>query len=115
MAVITQTSLQGSGSRASTVTVLSASDTLTFQKGQRQVLVLHNATAGPLTPNLVGDNATTVPVQGYGSLDVSAGYTCPSIAAGETVVIPLDSISAYLSGTVVTVTGGDAMEAQLLG
>lgn len=115
MAVITQTSLQGTGSRAATVTTLTSSDTLTFQKGRSQVLVLNNVTAGALTPNLVGSAATTVPVSGYGEIDVSAGYTTDSIAAGDQVAIPLDSISAFLNGGEVTVTGADAMEAILLG
>ena len=111
MAVITATKMTGSGSRAITVTTLGASDTLTYEKGA--VLYLNNVTAGALTPNIDGDGATTVTVAGLGSVDVSGGYTFPSIADGATVAIPLDTISAYLKGT-VTVTGGDGIEASLL-
>lgn len=112
MAVITATSLTGSGSRAATVTTLGASDTFTYAAGQ--ILVINNVTAGAITPNLVGDAATAQACPGVGSIDVSGGYTTDSIAIGESAAIPLKSISAYLTGTEVTVTGGDGAEVYLL-
>ena len=114
MAVLTKTTTQGVGARTATVTVASASDTFAFSKGTSQILILNNITAGALTPNLVGSAATDVGVPGYGTLDVSGGYTTPSVAAGAQVVIPLDSISSFLTGE-VTVTGADGMEVVLLG
>lgn len=111
MATVTATSLSGSGSRAVTVTTLTASDTFTYVPGS--ILVLNNGTAGALTPNIDGDGATTVPVRGVGSVDVSTGYDVPSIGAGATVAIPLDSIAQYLKGT-IALTGGSGIEAQLL-
>lgn len=111
MATITATSLSGSGSRSVTVTTLGASDTFTYVPGS--TLILNNATAGALTPNIDGDGGTTVPVRGVGSVDVSAGYDVPSIAAGASVAIPLDTIAKYLQGT-IAVTGGSGIEAQLL-
>jgi H+/Cl- antiporter ClcA len=115
MAVITETLLTGTGAREVIETTLGASDTLTFKSGSNQVLTIRNDTAGAITPNIVGDSATTVSVSGYGSVDVSGGYTTPSIAVGETFGIPLDSIRKYLSGDVVTVTGGDGAIATLTG
>lgn len=112
MAVIAQTLLTGTGARALTVTTLGASDTLVYKAGARQVLVLDNVTAGALTPKLDGDGGTTVQVAGVGAVDVSAGYTTPSIAAGARFAIPLDTISAFLQG-VVTVTGGSGIKATL--
>lgn len=114
MAVITATDMTGTGDRAVTVTTLGASDTLTFSASKEPVLVLNNVTGGPLTPNLLGDAATTVTCSGVGSVDVSGGFTTASIAAGDSAAIPLVSIRSYLSGTTVTVTGGDGIEAQLL-
>lgn len=111
MAVITATSMTGSGSRALAVTTLGSSDTLTYTKGA--ILILDNVTAGALTPLLDGADGTTVQVAGIGSVSVAAGYTVPSIAAGARAVIPLDTISAYLQG-VVTVTGGSGIKASLL-
>lgn len=111
MATITPTSMTGSGDRAVNVTTLTASDTFTYVPGS--VLILNNGTAGALTPNIDGDGGTTVPVRGVGSVDVSSGYTTSSIAAGDSVAIPLDTIAEYLEGT-IAVTGGSGIEAQLL-
>ncbi len=113
MAEIAKTSVTGSGQKAVTVTTLGASDTLDFKKNVNSTLILNNVTAGALTPLIVGADATTFPAAGLGNVDVSGGYQMTSIAAGETVALPLDSISGYLKG-VITVTGGDAIEAQLL-
>ena len=111
MAEITITPLSGSGSRAATVTTLGASDTFSYQDGL--ILVINNLTAGAITPNLLGDAVTDVPVAGVGSVDTSGGYTAASIGAGESAAIPLDTVSKYLTGT-VTVTAGDGAEVYLL-
>jgi hypothetical protein len=113
MAVIAATSLGGSGQRAVTVTTLGASDTLVYDESKNQTLVLNNVSGGALTPLIDGDGGTTYPCAGIGNIDVSAGLTLTSVGIGATVAIPLNSIKAYLSG-VVTITGGDAMEAQIL-
>lgn len=113
MATIVATSMQGAGKRAVTMTTMTASDTLTYKAGQGQILILRNGTAGALTPIIDGAGATTVPVQGIGSVDVSTGYSVGSIAAGAQVAIPLDTISAYLVG-VITITGGTGLSASLL-
>jgi len=111
MAEITITPLSGSGSRAATVTTLGASDTFSYQDGL--ILVINNVTAGAITPNLLGDAVTDVPVAGVGSVDTSGGYTTASIGVGESAVIPLDTVSKYLTGA-VTVTAGDGAEVYLL-
>ena len=113
MAVIAATSMQGSGSRAVTVTTLGASDTFVFNPIRKPVLVLNNITGGALTPNIDGAGGTTIGCVGVGDVDVSSGITFASIAAGDSVAVPLLSISAYLLG-VVTLTGGDGIEAQIL-
>lgn len=113
MAEIATTSMLGLGARAVAITTLGASDTLPYDRSKSPILILNNTTAGALTPKLDGDGGSTVPVDGIGDVDVSAGLTLASIAAGDSVAIPLNSISGYLAG-VVTVTGGDAIEAQLL-
>lgn len=111
MATIARTTLQGSGVRAVTTTTLTASDTLVYGGvGSREVLELRNGTAGALTVTIDGADGTTVPVAGLGSVSVAAGYSTGSIAAGDTVAIPLDSISEYLRG-VVAVTGGTGITA----
>lgn len=113
MPVIAATSMQGAGKRAVTVTTMTASDTLTYKSGQGQILILRNGTAGPLTPIIDGAGSTTYPVQGVGSIDVSAGYSVGAIAAGAQVAIPLDTIRAYLVG-VIAITGGTGLSASLL-
>lgn len=112
MAAITATSIKPLGEVAVSELTLGASDTLTYNRGA--ILTLRNATAGALTPTIDGDGGTTlgVPQPGLGIVDVSAGYTFSSIAAGDVVAVRLDSIKAYLAGT-ITITGGDAMIATL--
>lgn len=113
MATITATDMTGSGDRVVTFTTMTASDTLTFNANREPVLVLDNVTAGALTVTIDGDGATTVPVAGVGSVDVSAGYITSSIAAGARVAIPLNTIAKYLPG-IIAVTGGSGIEAALL-
>lgn len=114
MPSITATSLQGVGQRASTRTTLGASgNTLTYRQGAGDILVLHNPTAGALSPVIVGNGATTVDVAGLGVVTVSGGYAVGSIAAGAQVLIPLDSIANYLRGT-IDITGGSGLVASLL-
>lgn len=113
MANIVATSMQGAAARAVTRTTMTNSDTLTYNAGRNALLVLDNTTSGALTVVIDGSGGTTVPVAGIGSVDVSAGYSTGSIAAGAIVAIPLDSISAYLQG-VIAITGGVGIKASLL-
>jgi len=114
MAVIAHTTLTGSGERDATITTLGASDTFVYTAGKNQVLMLNNVTVGALTPLIDGAGGTTVAVAGIGDVSVAGGYQLASVAAGDYVLIPLDSINKYLQGT-ITLTGGDAMEATILG
>ena len=113
MAVITATQITGSGSRVVAETTLGASDTLVYNPSRRAILELRNPTAGALVPNIKGAAGTTLSFPGLPSVSVTAGYTFPSIAAGASVAVPLDTISAYLQG-VVTVTLGTGLVARLL-
>jgi hypothetical protein len=104
MAVIAQTSIAGSGSRAATETTLTETNSIAYVPGS--ILILRNDTGAGVTANIDGDGGTTVPVAGVGSVDVSGGYSTGSIAAGASVAIPLDTIAQYLKGTIaVTGTG----------
>lgn len=111
MAVIAPTSMQGSGARVVVETTLTASDTLAYNKGA--ILELRNPTAGALVPNIKGAAATTASLPGYGTVSLTSGYTFPSIAAGASYNLPLDSISEYLKGT-ITVTLGVGLVARLI-
>lgn len=113
MATIAKTSMQGPGRRAVTETTMTASDTFTYSAGAREILTMRNPTAGALSPVIDGNAGTTVPLAGVGNIDVSAGYAVGSIAAGAAVAVPLDSISAYLQGT-IAVTGGTGLVAAIL-
>jgi len=63
--------------------------------------------------NLDGDGATTVPVAGVGSIDISTGFAVGSMAAGAVVSINTDSIGAHLAGT-IAITGGTGLVAVLM-
>lgn len=113
MAVLSTTLLTTVGANSTTVNTLSASDTFVYRNSSNQVLVLRNGTAGPLTVNLLGSSASTVAVAGVGNVSVATGYSTGAIAAGATVTIALNTISAYLTGTSVTVSGGTGISATL--
>jgi hypothetical protein len=111
MPAITATALTGSGQRTMTKTTLNGTDSFVYSAGA--ILVLENSSGGPLSPTIVGADATTTAVKGYGDLDVSGGYAVGSIADGVTKVIPLDSIAAYLVG-VLSITSATGITASLL-
>lgn len=113
MPAITATSMQGSGARAVTSTTLNGTDSFVYRPGARAILELNNPTGAPISPTIDGDGGTTVPVAGVGAVSVASGYAVGSIAAGATVAIPLDTISAYLQGT-IAITSGSGLVAQLL-
>jgi len=114
MATITATSVKGGGVVTIAETTLTGTlDTFTYKSGINQTLVFRNATAGALTPVLDGAGATTVTVDGIGSIDVSAGFSIGSIAAGAVKSISTQSIYEYLKGT-IAITGGTGLVCTLL-
>ena len=112
MAVITQTSLNASGGITVTKTALGASDTLVYTAGTNQLLVLYNTTGSPVVVTIDGSGSTTISPEGYGGT--------VSVASGKAITVPsngveavrLDTIKAFLLGT-VAVTGGTGVDAVL--
>lgn len=113
MPLIAKTNMQGSGTKTVTETTLNGTDTLVYNASGREVLILRNPTGGAISPVIDGNGGTTVPVQGVGNVDVSAGFAVGSIPAGQARAIPLDTISAFLQGT-VSVNTGTGLVASLL-
>lgn len=113
MSTITATNMRASGAVAAAVSTLTSSDDFVYNSALRAVLILNNVTGGALSPVIDGDGASNVGVPGVGSVDISGGYTVPSIAAGDMVAIQLDSIKEYLAGT-IAITSGVGIEASLL-
>ncbi len=113
MATIVATSLGGSGQRTmSRTTLTGTADTFTYTKGA--ILVLENPTGGALSPTITGAGASSsIPVAGYGTVSAAGGYAVGSIASGAAKVIPLDSISAFLTGA-ISITSGTGLVAALL-
>ena len=105
MPLIAKTNLQGSGTKTVTETTLNGTDSLVYNASGREVLVLRNPTGGAISPVIDGNGGTTVPVAGVGNVDVSGGFAVGSIPAGQARAIPLDTISAYLQGTVAVNSG----------
>ena len=108
MANITQTSLRGNGPVTVTTTPCSGtSDTLVYAPNTMQVLEIRNTTGGSLDVVIDGAGATTISPPGYGgTVDISTGKTI-TVPANDTVLVNLDSISAYLQGS-IAITGGTA-------
>lgn len=116
MATINPTAMSGDTIvRTPVETTLTASDTLPFDASrQNGVLILRNGTAGALSPVITGNTAPSAyPVREAGTINLAAGLAVGSIPAGQSRVIPLDKMKAYLSGT-VTITGGTGLVATFL-
>lgn len=111
MPAIAATNVGGSGARVAAATTLDGTDSFVYSAGA--ILILRNPTAGSLSPVIDGDGASTVPVRGVGNVNIASGYAVGSIGVGAQVAIPLDSIRAYLSGT-IAVTGGTGLVATML-
>lgn len=114
MATIVATNGKASGAVTVTETTLTGTaDTFTYRAGVNQTIVFRNATAGALTPVIDGGSSTVVNVSGVGSVDVSAGFSVGSIAAGAVKAIRTDSIKEYLRGT-IAITGGTGLVCTLI-
>ena len=114
MATIVATDVKGGGVKTIIETTLTGTlDTFTYKSTVNQTLVFRNATAGALTPVIDGSGASTVSVNGIGSIDVSAGYAIGSIAAGAVKSINTNAIYEYLAGT-IAITGGTGLVCTLL-
>ncbi len=111
MPAIVRTNVAGVGRKTITETTLNGTDSFTYGTGDR--LILRNPTGGAISPIIDGSVGTTVPVVGADDKDVSAGFPVGSIAAGAMVTIDLDTISAYLQGT-IAITGGTGLIASIL-
>lgn len=111
MAVIVETLVTGAAGVPLTATTLTASDTLTFREGAGQTLLMHNGTAGSLTVVLNDSDVTSVPVEGVGSVSVSAGISVV-LAAGARAAVLLDNSRRRWRG-VISVTGGTGISAVL--
>ena len=114
MADIIQTSLYRESDFVQvTVSTLGDTNSLVFQAGSNQMLVIENVTALPITPVITGLSAPDdFNVVGLGEIDLSNGYSLPSIPAGESRALPLQNIHRWLKGD-VTVTGAAGAKAYI--
>ncbi|MFC3180455.1 hypothetical protein [Cypionkella sinensis] len=96
-----------------TLTTLGASDTFEFRRGTGQILFLRNPTGGTLSPLIDGGDGVTVPLAGWGLRTVSGGYPAFAITTLQNKLLWLDTIPAFLQGT-ITITSGAGLLAGLL-
>lgn len=112
MAVIVPTNESVNGYAASTVTTMTAADTLTFKAEKTQLLQFRNTTASPVVVTIDGDGAAAVSVPGTGKrYDTTTGMAI-TVAANGTGAVVLKSIREFCKGT-VAVTGGVGLTAVL--
>ena len=109
MSILTTTSKAVLGPFTATAVALATSgDTLVYNSGTAQELWLYNTDVSSINVTIDGSGGTTVLVPGAGATtaSVAAGLVIP-VAAGTFVVVKLDTIPAYLVGTVsiVAATG----------
>lgn len=109
MATIAQNTVTGvNGPVTLTNTTGGSSDTFAYASGTRQMLHLYNSTGSTITSTIVGSTATTISPSGYGgTISVSAGVAI-AVAAGASRIVNLDTVSAFLSGT-ISISGGTGM------
>lgn len=114
MATLASTSINVSGAFTPTKLALGASDTFTYVANANSMLMFYNTTASPVVITIDGSGGTTVDVPGTGTtLSVSSGTTI-TVPANGFKAVRLDTISAYLQGT-IAMTGGTGVDACLLG
>lgn len=115
MAALTQNSQGGPNAKTFTSNTLTASDTLTYQPGTGQEIILINNTAGAVTATITGSAATSgSPVPGGGVVNYAAGYNFSgAIPVGGVRYLRLDDIPNYLLGA-VAITGGTGLTALLM-
>jgi hypothetical protein len=91
---------------------MTASDTLAYSAGMKQILTMTNDTAGALTVNINGSTATSNTPDGYGKVINNTGGYAVALAVGESKQVNLDDIAMFLQGT-ITITGGTGAKATL--
>jgi len=103
------------GAEAAIVPVtLTASDTVKIDLAKQSILVVDNASGGPLSVNVVGDSATSVVCSGVGSIVLTGGKTFV-VANATTFQIPLNTkYKEWLGDGNLTITGGLAATAYIL-
>jgi len=113
MPAITATNFGANGVTTVTETTLNGTDSFVLTAGRSKYLILRNPTGGAISPTIDGDGATSEYVPGLGTVTTSGGYAVGSIAAGAVKTVSLDSIAAYLKGT-IAITGGTGLVAVLV-
>lgn len=110
MALLTPAVVSGAGIKSAVPNTLTASDTFVYSPNSHQQLILHNPTAGALSPTITGSGAPasySAPGGPIGA-NLSTGIAVGSIPVGATRVINLDTIANYLVGT-ITITAGTGL------
>jgi hypothetical protein len=93
---------------------LTASDSVALDLSKKSILVIENASGGPLTVNVVGDTATSYTCSGVGSIDLTGGLDFV-VADGTTFQAPLNATyKQWLGDGNLTITGGLAATAYVL-
>lgn len=115
MAAITQSLVKDAGVPVNLNRLtMSASDTLTYNQGTGQVLVLYNTTAAAVTIAMTGSGmAPAITVPGIGGTMSLTGGKSVTVPANGTTVVDLDDIYQYLQGGNVTITNGTGLTAHL--
>lgn len=115
MAAILQSTVKDAGVPVNlTRLAMSASDTLTYNQGNGQVLVLYNTTASAVTVALAGNAMpATLQVPGIGGTMSLTGGKSVTVPASGSTVVDLDDIYQYLQGGTVTITNGTGLVAML--
>lgn len=113
MAAITQTTVKDANKPTDVTRVtMTASDTLTFNQGAGQMLVLYNTTAGAVTVTMTGSAAGSIAPSGYGGSISLTGGKAVTVPANGATVVDLDDIALWLQGN-VTITNGTGLVAML--
>lgn len=111
MANLTNTSKNVNGVVTPTKIVVGTSgDTLTYNAGAAQELILFNNSASAVNVTITGSTATTVavPKAGAATFSVAAGLVV-SVPANGFAFVPMDNHASYFQGTVSIVAATGAV------
>lgn len=110
---IEQTSLK-SGAATAEINILDDSEEFIYQADANQVMILRNPTGSPISPILTGSNPPSAYlIKGYGYADLTAGFPVGSIAAGQSVAIPLETLRLWIAGSRSYINNGTGLECSI--
>lgn len=112
MAALTETTLQGKGSRAAVENILTASDTFNVEKGKKCLMILFNPSGGSIIANFDSNLPNFELPEVAASINASTGMAL-SVPSGEWRLVNLEESYLFLNGP-CTINNGTSLRCWIL-